>query len=338
VVEEVPTVLVSATPTRRFNKGSGRTSAVIVSSFSQSGSGRSKEYKPNRRSQGQTSSAAAAFQPTPASSIYRFKLNRPTGRWRFKPSPKPKVNIIKTKDEVEDETEGVQEEQHQKENSPVYHKSELEGELQHPEETRTDSNELVQEIEPELAQQTIRVQTVTPAEFSDLDKYLEIATIKSPYVFQAGNVKNTRFITVTKTFTKENIQPTLASSVNEATLENILATKPPYEKILEGSSDVATLPVIVLGSDMPTPPLETITQSFSTTQVLISHCCLGLPRILFYYTMKSVFSAHAKDKHSARFVRRSDHSLHFDPVLFRDPSCHCPQDRSSNRAVPVCSL
>jgi len=182
------------------------------------------------------------------------------------------VNIIKTKEEEEAEEEQKEgKEQLPPTNAPVYLRGELDGEIQHPEETRTDSNELAQEIEPELALQTLRVATVTPSEFSDLDKYLEIATIKSPYVFQAGNVKNTRYITVTKTFTKENIQPTLASSVNEATLENILATKPPYEKILEGSSDVATLPVIVLGSDMATPPLETITQSFSTTQV---RCCL----------------------------------------------------------------
>ncbi len=79
--------------------------------------------------------------------------------------------------------------------SPVYHNSQSyseHGELQAPEETRTESNELVQELEPELVPQTIRVATITPTEFEGLDKYLEIATIKSPYVFQAGNVKNTR--------------------------------------------------------------------------------------------------------------------------------------------------
>lgn len=95
---------------------------------------------------------------------------------------------------------------------------------------------------------------------------IEIATIKSPYVFQAGNVKNTRYITVTKTFTKEIIQPTQTLEIHE-TLENILATRAPYEKILEGSNDVATLPVVILGEDMATPPLETITQTFSTTEV-----------------------------------------------------------------------
>lgn len=83
---------------------------------------------------------------------------------------------------------------------------------------------------------------------------------------------------MTKTFTKEVIQPTLASSQAEASLENILATKPPYEKILEGSSDVATLPVIALGGDMATPPLETITQSFSTTQVYLH---ILVSRIMF---------------------------------------------------------
>ena len=219
---------------------------------------------------------ARQILPTSSSSIYRFKLNRPTGRWRFKPSPKPKVNIIKTKDEDELTTQASSNsqasqpfvQQQQQPTGPVYLQplGENGADIENGEESRTESNELVQDTEPELVPQTLRVATITPTEFADLDKFLEIATIRSPYVFQAGNVKNTRYITLTKTFTKENIQPTQASVV-EATLENILATKPPYEKILEGSSDVATLPVIVLNGDQATPPLETVTQTFSTTQV-----------------------------------------------------------------------
>lgn len=184
------------------------------------------------------------------------------------------MNIIKTQDDEEEQY--LQKDQSTTEDLNTAGSGNLNGhndeDVQHGdnytyEETRTETNEVNQELEPELVPQTLRVSTVTPTEFEDLDKFLEIATIKSPYVFQAGNVKNTRYITVTKTFTKEAIQPTLASSVDEGTIENILATRPPYEKILEGSSDVATLPVIVLSGDMATPPLETITQSFSTTQV-----------------------------------------------------------------------
>ncbi|XP_021962531.1 mucin-5AC isoform X2 [Folsomia candida] len=277
----VSTVVVSATPTRRFK--SGRSSATVVTPAppppAQS-SGRSKDFSSYKSGRGFTPSSRGGQQqqqnqqvnPTSSTSIYRFKLNRPTGRWRFKPSPKPKVNIIKTK-EGDDQQENDEGGDQAASPGPIYHNSqsysEQQGELQTPEETRTESNELVQELEPELVPQTIRVNTVTPTDFSDLEKFLEIATIRSPYVFQAGNVKNTRYITVTKTFTKEVIQPTLASSQAEASLENILATKPPYEKILEGSSDVATLPVIALGGDMATPPLETITQSFSTTQLML---------------------------------------------------------------------
>lgn len=269
--EVLPTVsvysqVVSATPTRRFGAARSKT----------------KEFKTIQGTRGFGPTARQLqIAPTSSTSIYRFKLNRPTGRWRFKPSPKPKVNIIKTKEEEEEE-QLLQKDQSTTEDlstagsGPSYnaHNEEVQhGDGFNYEESRTETNEVNQDLEPELLPQTLRVSTVTPTDFEDLDKFLEIATIKSPYVFQAGNVKNTRYITLTKTFTREAIQPTLASSVDEATIENILATKPPYEKILEGSSDVATLPVIALSGDMATPPLETITQSFSTTQVMVILLC-----------------------------------------------------------------
>lgn len=106
------------------------------------------------------------------------------------------MNIIKTKEDEEEFEDGTAPDQGKDSSpAPIYHNSQSyseQGELQAPEETRTESNELVQELEPELVPQTIRVATVTPTEFEGLEKYLEIATIKSPYVFQAGNVKNTR--------------------------------------------------------------------------------------------------------------------------------------------------
>ena len=277
-------------PTVTYSKTISATPSGSTRRFSPSTRGRSPgKFTPEKTYQEPTSfktqqgrsfggaSTARQILPTSSSSIYRFKLNRPTGRWRFKPSPKPKVNIIKTKDEDELTTQASsnsqasqpfvqqQQQQQQQPTGPVYLQP-LGEDIENGEESRTESNELAQDAEPELVPQTIRVATITPTEFADLDKFLEIATIRSPYVFQAGNVKNTRYITLTKTFTKENIQPTQASVV-EATLENILATKAPYEKILEGSSDVATLPVIALGGDQATPPLETVTQTFSTTQV-----------------------------------------------------------------------
>ncbi|CAG7831134.1 unnamed protein product [Allacma fusca] len=277
--EALPTVSVysktiSATPSRRFSpstRGRGGKFAANEKTFQEP-----VTFKTAQNARGFGASSTRQILPTSSSSIYRFKLNRPTGRWRFKPSPKPKVNIIKTKDEDELTTQASSNNQaatqpllQQQPSGPVYLQNLAEnGDIQNFEESRTESNELVQDGEPELLPQTIRVATITPTEFADLDKFLEIATIRSPYVFQAGNVKNTRYITLTKTFTKENIQPTQASVV-EATLENILATRPPYEKILEGSSDVATLPVIALSGDQATPPLETVTQTFSTTQLML---------------------------------------------------------------------
>lgn len=61
--------------------------------------------------------------------------------------------------------------------------------------------------------------------------------------------------------------------------ENILATATPYEKdhaLLDSS--IATLPAITLSSDMETPPLETITETFSTTQNLLKTHILPVVR------------------------------------------------------------
>lgn len=57
---------------------------------------------------------------------------------------------------------------------------------------------------------------------------------------------------------------------NEPLSENILATTHnAYDKEPPLDSSVATLPPISLASDAETPPLETITESFSTTQLML---------------------------------------------------------------------
>lgn len=306
---QVASVSVAATSARRFHRG-GKT-------FSISGA-----------------SPSVVITPTTSSSIYRFKLTRPTGRWRFKPSPKPKVEIIKTQiskkqgEEAESGDENhednsadsinnpdfiplegednirvlkhvrVQENvrveesdwQSQEENNnnqqpsvvnvsssrsvssrngPVYYDLNLDT-LPTEDEGRADSNELGSTLEASegLQIETVRVATVTPTELEADSQYLEIATIRSPYVFQAGNVKNTRYITLTETHTKDIIQPTVSDSFPvHPTLENILAPKAPYQRILEGSNDVATLPLIAIDGPEATPPLQTITQTFSTSEV-----------------------------------------------------------------------
>lgn len=95
-----------------------------------------------------------------------------------------------------------------------------------------------------------------------------------------GSVKNTRYITVTSTFEKtfpntETITPT----TSEPLTENILVTTSNYAKdnnFLDSS--VATLPPVYLASDIETPPLETLTETFSTTQTMLKTHILPLVR------------------------------------------------------------
>ena len=89
--------------------------------------------------------------------------------------------------------------------------------------------------------------------------------------FQVGSVKNTRYITITSTFEKSlDPEPTSTSILTEPLTENILATTAHIDKehnLLDSS--IATLPPILLSSDMETPPLETLTETFSTTQIML---------------------------------------------------------------------
>ena len=112
-----------------------------------------------------------------------------------------------------------------------------------------------------------------------------MATIKSPYVMRLGAIKNTRYVTMTKSYTRritatESPSSSLTSSLPSSLLvapsisnyetelalqskaieerfdeesipdlplaENILATTTPVESILKDSSDTATLPVLIL--------------------------------------------------------------------------------------------
>lgn len=72
---------------------------------------------------------------------------------------------------------------------------------------------------------------------------------------------------------EKRIEPTAIpnpqSSLNEPLTENILATASPYGKDHNLDSSIATLPAITLSSDMETPPLETVTETFSTTQHML---------------------------------------------------------------------
>lgn len=90
-------------------------------------------------------------------------------------------------------------------------------------------------------------------------------------------MKNTRYVTVTSTIKKtfataEVPNPSSSPSVSptEPLTENILVnTGAAYESSLPLDSSIATLPAITLESGQATPPLETLTETFSTTQTLL---------------------------------------------------------------------
>jgi len=159
------------------------------------------------------------------------------------------------------------------------------------------------EIRMERLQTTLLVSTVYPEESSE--EYLEVATIRSPYTFNIeDNQKSTRFITVTRTFSKtiditpsrsftsaisiitpsSSIKP--SSPVSSTPLfdtksipapENILAsTATPYKAIIEGSSNIETLSPLTLASSLhhATPPLKTVTESLSTVETMIKRSIL----------------------------------------------------------------
>lgn len=230
-------------------------------------------------------------QDQQSTSLYKFKLNRTPGRWQYKTTPKPRVTIRKhagstneiAKDSLEQlaatpPTDGAIG------NDILQSRVDLDvdldgsgsinGDVLDDEATGANDNKL----ERKLPIETIKVEISTPADFSDT--YYEIATIKSPYTFQVGANKNTRYITVTSTYEKTlDPEPTSTSILTEPLTENILATTSHIDKehnLLDSS--IATLPVISLGDDQPTPPLETLTETFSTTQVMLKTHILPVVR------------------------------------------------------------
>lgn len=253
-----------------------------------------KRYQSNRRNKPNKSSSeqnAAGYsrraykpkiqtstveQGTSAStSLYKFKLNRSPGRWQYKTTPKPRVTIRKQaiEETFKNETQ-YQDQSFEGQNRITEEQDSLEGSESVAsiiDDEGTSENKVDSPQPPSM--ETLKVEISTPPDFKDI--YFEIATIKSPYTFQVGSVKNTRFITVTSTFERSLVntqEPTISpTSTDEQPLtENILATSSNYEKdnnFLDSS--LATLPPIYLASDVETPPLETLTETFSTTHTML---------------------------------------------------------------------
>ncbi|XP_069696837.1 uncharacterized protein [Periplaneta americana] len=252
----------SATPRRYHQPSSQRRGggSYRPSSAPSAESGYTRRgYKPRVQSSSAESGAST--------SLYKFKLARPQGRWQYKTTPKPRVNIRKQGDDEFDNTTLT---------TTPPPPPELRARSDDPDQEPTGSDGGVAAVnnddgdDPVPVAETIKVEISTPADFRDT--YYEIATIKSPYTFQVGTLKNTRFITVTSTFEKslENTE-IVSSSMTEPLTENILATTAAYDKenSLPLDSGIATLPPIGLAGDAETPPLETLTETFSTTQLLL---------------------------------------------------------------------
>lgn len=159
---EIPTVSVfseSAAPTRRFHRH------------------RSSSYSTTSHIPNSIETGSRRFKPKPSqveriessTSLYKFKLTRPQGRWQYKSSPKPRV-AIRRQDEDGPPIQPTP-------NLPDLEQSEnFADPIPEVQSTATPT--------PSLPIQTIKVDISTPADFSNV--YYEIATIKSPYTFQVS--------------------------------------------------------------------------------------------------------------------------------------------------------
>ncbi|CAH0560713.1 unnamed protein product [Brassicogethes aeneus] len=279
VSSEEPTTSSFGSGKRFQRKNKQRISSENVSSNSNSNSGgfSRRSYKP--KVQASTVEAHSA-----TTSLYKFKLNRSPGRWQYKTSPKPRVTIRKTQeDEALPKNETINgssispppQDIPPLSNdvvTPQARSDDVDG-LEGSESIASivDDSTIENKLDNPFPLETVKVEISTPPDFKDI--YYEIATIKSPYTFQVGSVRNTRYITVTSTFEKSLVntpEATISPSATEPLTENILATSSNYGKdnnFLDSS--IATLPPLYLESGMETPPLETLTETFSTTQTML---------------------------------------------------------------------
>ncbi|EDW01939.1 GH20171 [Drosophila grimshawi] len=199
-----------------------------------------------------------------------LKLNRRPGRWQYKSSPKPKVNIRKASGNVtrsDTQTDVV------KVNDTILDTPESNQILKVVNLSKDldavgSQNSVVSDnddIKSANFVQTLNVEISTPNNFDDT--YYEIATIKSPFVFQAGVVKKTRFLTITSTIERllKHDQIEEYSADDGPLTENILdSTSQLTKPSLDGS--ITTLKPIYYTDNLETPELETITESFTFTQ------------------------------------------------------------------------
>ncbi|CAG0920387.1 unnamed protein product, partial [Notodromas monacha] len=202
------------------------------------------------------------IQPTSSSSIYRFKLNRPSGRWRWQAAAKPKIVI---KSSVQASSPNPSEEDQGDQQSPEDHT------IANPD-YYNDNEEDLQTLEasiPEL--ETLNVEMSTPEPFENT--YYEIATIKSPYVYHVGQAKTTRYIMLTSTIERFiDRRDTNAPDIDPSSPDSeelIQSTRPAYHENLILDDEIMTLPPIGLAGDLLMPLLETRIESFSTSELML---------------------------------------------------------------------
>lgn len=160
------------------------------------------DFKPTSTASQNEAYTRRGFKPKPhptsvdneqaSTSLYKFKLNRTPGRWQYKTTPKPRVNIRKSTDEPKETATETANLEGRSDDGDLDGQPSLTGDI-----LQDDGRN---GIEKPLPVETLKVEISTPSDFADV--YYEIATIKSPYTFQVGPVKKTRFITVTSTFEK----------------------------------------------------------------------------------------------------------------------------------------
>ena len=180
----------SATPSggRRFHqqssqrRGGGYKSSSTTAVNTNDGNGYTRRgYKPRV----QSSTAEGGNSP---SSVYKFKLARPPGRWQYKTTPKPRVNIRKQpEDELQFDNVTLTTTSTTQQPHPQY-SPEIRARSDDVDQDPTSSDAGEPSVTEDVAEQatpvaeTIKVEISTPADFKDT--YYEIATIKSPYTFQ----------------------------------------------------------------------------------------------------------------------------------------------------------
>ncbi|KAL9917074.1 uncharacterized protein ACN2A1_002987 isoform 1-T2 [Glossina fuscipes fuscipes] len=208
-----------------------------------------------------------------SNNLHITKLNRAPGRWQYKTSPKPRVTIRKPSIDINGPlglanvtsssfTTDATINDNINNNFIISNQTDLES-------SGSQNGAVVNNIDQEVGNggkqkfftETINVEISTPADFKDT--YYEIATIKKPFIFQAGILKKTRYITVTSTIEKYlTPEPTMEPRNDDEPLtENILILSTKPDSLLSGS--ITTLPPLLIESDSDTPALETITESFS---------------------------------------------------------------------------